>query len=68
MQEGTPKGRFAKKIPGHALHKIKTKTSGASPLVSSQERRAFFVPLIKRWSKRFSFFDGFGWDFARSCF
>ena len=36
-------------IPGHALHeKGLQRQKGASPLVSSQERRALAVPLINR--------------------
>ena len=35
----------------HALHEKGLQGQiGVGPLVSSQERRALFVPLIKRWS------------------
>ena len=37
--------------PGHALHeKGLQRQKGAGPLVSSQERRALFIPLLKRGS------------------
>ena len=38
-------------IPGHALHEEGLQRQiGVGTLVSSQERRALFVLLIKRWS------------------
>ena len=39
------------KVPGHALHEEGLQRQiGVGTLVSSQERRALFVPLINRWS------------------
>ena len=42
---------FSILVPGHALHEEGLQRQiGVGTLVSIQERRALFVPLIKRWS------------------